>query len=354
MKFSFWGLSACLFVGCVLLFGIDLSVGTVAIPYVEVVHLFWQALKAAIFSEAVAESHYHWTILKDFRLPKAITAVLAGAALSVSGLQMQTFFRNPLAGPFVLGISSGASLGVALLMLFVVGNGIFSAFFAQLSDLPYQDWLMVGAAFIGAALVLMLMMLASLRVQNNMALLIVGLMFGSMTSALVSILQYVAEADKIKSYLVWTWGSLGHLTWEKLGILAPLIGIGLCLAWLIHKPLDALLLGEAYAESMGMGIKRTRLAIILINSLLAGCITAFCGPISFIGIAVPHLAKLLLSTSQHRYLIPTVALIGAMLVLGCDIFATFILPEQTLPINIVTALLGAPLVIWVILRKRRL
>lgn len=310
----------------------DLSLGSVEIPFEEVVKI--------LLNHSQTQESWSLIILK-LRLPRAITALSVGMALSLSGLQMQTFFRNPLAGPFVLGISSGASLGVAFWVL----AGISIGFLA--------DWELVLAATFGAAILMSTVMLVSLRIKNSMALLIVGLMFGSATGAIVSILQFFSQADKIQLFLIWTFGSLAGVTWSQMSIFIPLIFLGIAGVFFVQKSLDALLLGEEYASSMGVNIKRLRFIIIITTSLLAGVVTAFCGPIGFIGIAVPHLARSLFNTARHGILIPASCLIGANLMLLCDIISQLPSSDKLLPINAVTALLGAPIVIWVILRKQQ-
>lgn len=340
-KITHWpGVISLLFLSLVAVFLLSISLGSVAIPIEEVI-------KVLLGREA---SNTAWaTIVWEFRLPKALTAVFAGAALSVSGLMMQTFFRNPLAGPFVLGISSGASLGVALLVL---AGGILG--FGLSWESAAGPWMVVWAAIIGASLVMGLVLLVSIRIPDPMTLLIVGLMFGSVTGAVVSVLQYFSDAAEIQAYLIWTFGSLGKLSWYQWKVFAPLILLGLSICILLAKPLNALLLGEAYAQSMGISIKWVRVGIILSTSLLAGAVTAFCGPIAFIGIAVPHLTRALLPISDHRKLFPAVAFAGAIILLLCDSAAQLPGSAQTLPLNAVTSLIGAPVVIWVILRRRNL
>lgn len=327
-----------LVIGLGMLFLVSIGLGSVTIPPVEIFHL--------LLGKEMSRQAWE-TIILDFRIPKALTAMLAGAGLSVSGLMMQTFFRNPLAGPFVLGISSGAGLGVALLVLAggLLGMGINW-------DIASGPWMMVWAATLGAASVMGLVLLVSIRIPDSMTLLIIGLMFGSATGAVVSVLQYFSEAGEIQAYLIWTFGSLGNLSWYQMKIFAPMVFSGLLLCIFLAKPLNALLLGEAYAKSMGISITRVRLGIIISTSLLAGTITAFCGPIAFIGIAVPHLTRGLYPVSDHRKLLPAVALIGAAVLLICDMVAQVPGYAQMLPINAVTSLLGAPVVIWVILRRR--
>ena len=277
-------------------------------------------------------------ILHAIRLPKAITAILAGAALSVSGLIMQTLFRNPLAGPYTLGVSSGASLGVALLTM-------LGAFSIQLSavSIPF-------AACIGAIAVLLLVLAVSRRVTNNVSLLIVGLMFGSIAGALVSLVQNFANPDALKLFIVWTLGSLSSVGWGDMQMLLPILLVGTLFVLLTVKPLNGLLLGEDYARGLGINVSRTRLYIVLATGLLAGGVTAFCGPIAFIGVAVPHIARGIFNTSNHRITLPASALIGACLLLICDVLCSlFIYP---LPISTVSALFGAPVIIWIILKNK--
>lgn len=279
-------------------------------------------------------------ILHAIRLPKAITAILAGAALSVAGLIMQTLFRNPLAGPYTLGVSSGASLGVALLTMMagVTGYGL------QVMGIPF-------AACIGATLVLLLVMAVSRKVTNNVSLLIVGMMFGSIAGALVSLLQNFANPDALKLFIVWTLGSLSSVSWSDMPLLVPILLLGTLFVLLALKPLNGLLLGEEYARGLGVHVARTRIYIVLATGLLAGGVTAFCGPIAFIGVAVPHIARGVFKTSNHRVTIPASALIGACLLLICDVLCS--LAIYPLPISTVSALFGAPIIIWIILKNRK-
>ena len=281
-------------------------------------------------------------ILHAIRLPKAITAVLAGASLSVAGLIMQTLFRNPLAGPYTLGVSSGASLGVALLTMM---GTIISNFKFQISNISIPV-----AAVVGATLVLLLVLAVSKRVTNNVSLLIVGMMFGSIAGALVSLLQNFANPDALKLFIVWTLGSLSSVGWSDMSMLVPIILLGALFVILALKPLNGLMLGEDYARGLGINVSRTRLYIILATGLLAGGVTAFCGPIAFIGVAVPHIARGIFSTSNHRITIPASALIGACLLLVCDILCS--LTVYPLPISTVSALFGAPVIIWIILKNK--
>ena len=273
-------------------------------------------------------------ILHAIRVPKAVTAVLAGAALSVSGLIMQTLFRNPLAGPYTLGVSSGASLGVAFLTM-------CSATMVML--LPV-------AACIGATLVLLLVLAVSRRVTSNVSLLIVGMMFGSIAGALVSLLQNFANPDALKLFIVWTLGSLSSVGWSDMQMMIPILLIGALFVLLALKPLNGLMLGEDYARGIGINVERTRLFIVLATGLLAGGVTAFCGPIAFIGVAVPHIARGIFRTSNHRVTIPASAMIGACLLLVCDVLCSLF--TYPLPISTVSALFGAPVIIWIILKNK--
>ena len=273
-------------------------------------------------------------ILHAIRLPKALTAILAGASLSVAGLIMQTLFRNPLAGPYTLGVSSGASLGVAFLTMCSVSAIV----------------LLPVAACIGATLVLLLVLAVSRRVTSNVSLLIVGMMFGSIAGALVSLLQNFANPDALKLFIVWTLGSLSSVGWSDMRLMVPILLLGALFVLLTLKPLNGLLLGEDYARGLAINVPRTRLFIVLATGLLAGGVTAFCGPIAFIGVAVPHIARGIFRTSNHRVTIPASALIGACLLLVCDVLCSFF--TYPLPISTVSALFGAPVIIWIILKNK--
>lgn len=270
-------------------------------------------------------------IVVDIRLLKMITATLAGMALSVSGLQMQTLFANPLAGPYVLGLSSGASLGVALLLL----GGVAGAFGVAM------------AALVGAGVVMLLLLVVNARVRDGMSLLILGILFSSAVGAIVQILQFLSSESALKSYVVWTMGSLGDVIWRQLPLLLLIVVVGLILAVLTIKALNLMLFGPVLARSMGLDLRRSRTVILLSTTLLAGGITAFCGPIGFIGLAVPHIARGICRTADHRILLPASALLGADILLGCDLISRLLV----LPINSVTALVGIPVVIYVILRR---
>ena len=304
------------------LFLLDLAVGAVAVPLGDV----WAALTGGDCPRATAK------IILNIRLIKAVVALLAGAALSVSGLQMQTLFRNPLAGPYVLGISSGASLGVALVVLAGVGSSIGIA----------------GAAWLGAVIVLVVIAAVGHRIKDIMVILILGMMFSSGIGAVVQILQYVANDESLKMFVIWTMGSLGDVTFNQLAVLIPSIIAGLLLAVITIKPLNLLLFGEEYAVTMGLNVRRSRGLLFLSTTLLAGTVTAFCGPIGFIGLAMPHVTRMLFRNSDHRVLVPGTVLSGASVLLLCDLVSKLF----TLPINAITALLGIPIVVWVVLRNK--
>ncbi len=286
-------------------------------------------------------------ILFNFRIPKSITAILTGMGLSVVGLLMQTLFRNPMAGPSVLGISSGAGLGVALL---VMGTGLLSR---QTMDILNHELTILIAAIVGAFVVLLLILLLSAKIKNTLSILIIGLMLGALTTAIVGILSYFTKAEQLQEYMFWGFGSLGHLTKKEVWIYASIIFIGFIAIIPLLKPLNSLLLGENYAQNMGVNIKRTKKYILIIAGLLTGVITAFVGPIAFIGLAVPHIARLLFNTSNHKIVVPAVILIGAIILLVCDSIAQLPFSEQVVPINAITSLFGAPLVIWLIIHKKK-
>lgn len=321
-------------------FFLSVSVGPVSIPLDNVIR---------VFGGGTPDVDTWETIILTLRLPKAITAVLAGASLAVSGLNMQTIFRNPLADPYVLGISSGATLGVAILVL---GTGVVGKTMLLRLDL-FAGFGLVAAASLGAALVFALVMLASRNLRHMVALLIIGLMIGYAVGALVSLLIYLSLPEQVQVFNGWLLGSFGGVTWQSIPIFAATVITGLTMSFFCAKPLNALLLGEQYAVSMGVNVRQARWWIISSASLLAGCVTAFCGPIGFLGVAVPHFARSILNTSDHRRLIPAVAIIGALLALIFDLLTQ--LPGMTiiLPLNAVTSLIGAPLIIWVILRRNR-
>ena len=317
---------------------LNISLGSVNIPFKDVF--------ASIFNLEVSKETWRYIIV-EYRLPKAITAIITGSGLAISGLLMQTLFRNPLAGPYVLGLSSGASLGVAIV---IMGASIFGGVFA---GVLLSKWSLVIASSLGSLLVLMAVILASIKLRDTMAILIIGLMFASLTAAVVSVLSYFSPAAQLQQYIFWSFGSLGDLSWNEVGILAIFWLVGLALAMSCIKSLDTLLLGEQYAKSLGVSIKRNRFVIIIATSLLAGSITAFAGPIAFVGLAVPHLIRQVIPINNHRILVPAVILGGAALMLICDIAAQLPGQEYTLPINAITSLIGAPVVIWLLVRKRK-
>jgi iron complex transport system permease protein len=318
-------------------FLINTSFGSVFIPFKTVIKSFFS-------NENIKESWLY--IIKDYRLPKAITAILVGSGLSISGLLMQTLFKNPLAGPFVLGISSGSSLGVAFLIL--------GANLLGFSPIGISNLEMAIASGIGAFIVLLAVILVSKNVRNTASILIIGLMFGSITTATISILAYFSSAEQLQQFMFWSFGSLGNLTWQELGLFFVLYLIGIILLIFVFKPLNSLLLGDNYAKSMGVNIKKTRLIIIVITAILTGVITAFSGPIAFVGLAVPHLSRMLFNTSNHKLLIPATFLIGGIVMLISDTIAQLPNSAYTLPINAITTIFGAPIVIWLLIRKKQI
>jgi len=320
-----------------LLFVANLSLGSVPIPWREVV---------AILMGKEASNPVWSDIVWDFRMTKALTCMLAGGALAVAGLQMQTLFRNALAGPDVLGLTSGASLMVSLLLMSQA-----SGFTLGTSSYP---WAVATAASLGSSFVFLLIVLISQRLRDNVSLLIIGLMIGAATSSVVSVLQYLSRAEEQQPYLFWTFGNLGGLNWIEIQLLAAIVLAGFMMAIFSTRSLNGLLLGSNYAQSIGVNISRSRFLIILSTSLLAGGVTAFCGPIAFVGLAVPHLVKLIIKTHNHRILLPAVLAGGCGLMLFCDILAQLPGSTYVIPINAITALIGAPVVIWIILREKRI
>ena len=322
-------------IACVVVAVVDILIGTTKLSLMEV----WGVLCGST-ADATLE-----TIIFRMRIPKVVVAVAAGMALSASGLQMQTLFRNPLAGPYVLGVNSGASLGVALFTLATPMMAI--------SSIP---WLMsfgvTGVAWIGSALILLLVMWLSRRIRNINTILIVGMMLSSAISAVVGILQYMGSEEALKSFVVWTMGSVATVTLEQLWVLVPVVAIGLVLGIVAIKPLNMLLLGEAYARTMGLNVRRSRMIIFLSTTLLAGSITAFCGPIGFIGLAMPHVARITFRTADHRVLMPATLLWGALSMLLCTLVCDVVARSGVmLPVNTITSLLGIPVIIYVVLRN---
>ncbi|WP_185781166.1 iron ABC transporter permease [Croceivirga lutea] len=330
-KFSF----LLLLVLVIAAFVLNLSLGSVAIPFSETI--------AILLGDTTVDESKSYIIL-NYRLAKAVTAILVGGGLAVSGLLMQTLFRNPLAGPFVLGISSGASLGAALLLL---GASV-------LGGILYFDTSLVIAASLGSFLVLLVVMVVANKVRDTMTLLIIGLMFGSITAAIVSVLAYFSDAESLQRFIFWSYGSVSSLSWKQILLLLAIVILGLVLSLFSVKSLNAFLLGENYAESLGVSIKKSKYLIILATGLLAGSITAFAGPIAFVGLAVPHLTRQLISSTNHSIVLPAVFIYGAILMLLCDTIAQLPNSATVLPINAITSLFGAPIVIWLLVRKRKI
>ncbi len=322
-------------------FLLSLAIGSVTIPLDNVVRILLGG----------TPDRATWAdIIFKFRLPKAIAAVLSGAALAVSGLQMQTLFRNPLAEPYTLGVSSGASLGVAIVMLTAGATGsTLMASVGLLGDLG-----LATAAGLGAAATMLAVLLVARHVQSSITLLILGLMFGYLTSALVNLLIFFSLPERIQSFTLWAAGSFGGVTWSQMRVFVPLLLIGLGIASLLPKSLNALLLGENYARTLGLNVQRVRIGVIVSASLLAGVVTAFCGPIGFLGVAVPHLCRSLFNSADHRILIPTSLLLGGTLALLADLIAQMPGSQYVLPLNVITALFGVPVIVWVILRQRQM
>ncbi|MCX2678522.1 iron ABC transporter permease [Galbibacter sp. EGI 63066] len=320
-------------------FLLNISLGSVSIPMKEIIH--------TVLGQEVEKESWNYIIL-HYRIPKAITAILTGCSLSISGLLMQTLFRNPLAGPFVLGISSGASLGVAL---FIMGGSLLTGVAASLI---VGQLSIAIAATLGSFVVLLAIVIVASKVRDTMALLIIGLMFGSITAAVVSVLSYFTNKEKLQQYIFWSFGNLGNLSWDQIILLTTLVLVGLILAVISIKSLNSLLLGENYARSLGTHIQKSRYLIIVATSILAGSVTAYVGPIAFIGLAVPHLTRQIFNTPNHHVLVPATAIYGGILMLICDTIAQLPGSEHSLPINAITSIVGAPVVIWLLVRKRKM
>ncbi len=318
---------------------INISYGSVNIPFKDII--------SSIFNNGTGKETWNYIVI-NYRIPKSITAILVGSGLAISGLLMQTLFRNPLAGPYVLGISSGASLGVAILIL---GSSVLGSGFLLFS---HSNLMLSIAASIGSFMVLFAVMLVAKQVRNTMTILIIGLMFSSLTAAVISVLAYFSSAENLQQYLFWSFGSLGNLTWNEILIFTIITFVGMVLILPTIKPLNSLLLGENYAKSVGINYNKTRNLILIATSLLTGVITAFSGPIAFVGLAAPHITKLIFNTSNHKILIPAVAGLGAIIMLISDTIAQLPNSEFTLPINAITSLFGAPVVIWLLLRKKKM
>lgn len=342
VKFRFWVISALLSALIIILFIANIALGSVKIPFIEV---------ANILLGNTAEKISWEKIVLTTRLPQTITACLAGAGLAVGGLQMQTLFKNPLAGPSILGISSGASLGVAIVMIFTGGIGgiTLSAFNDSFGNLTN-----IIAAFFGAVIILMFVLFLARQVKNNAMLLIIGIMVGYTSSALVGVLKLYGMHENVHSYVVWGLGDFSSVTWNQMNYFLPVVLAGLIFSLILVKPLNTLLLGENYARNLGLNIKRARLLIIFCAGGLTAVITAFCGPIAFLGLAVPHIARLLFASSDHKVLTLAVILTGVFLALVCNLLARLPGVDGALPINAVTSMFGAPVVIWIILKRRSL
>jgi iron complex transport system permease protein len=328
-----------LIIGVTFLFLLNISLGSINIPIKDV----YQSL---VYGSCSKETWNY--IILNYRLPKAIVAILIGIGLSISGLLMQTLFRNPLAGPYVLGLSSGASLGVAVVIL---GATLVPV---SLSEFFLSSFGSIIASSLGSFIVLLSVLVIAKRLRDTMAILIVGLMFGSLTSAIVGSLTYFSSAEQLQKFTFWSLGNIGNLTWSSIGILTCCIVLGILLSAFCIKPLNALLLGENYALSLGVNYKKTKHIIIFSTSILAGSITAFVGPIAFIGLAVPHIAKLVFQSSDHKILFWSTLLFGAMIMLICDSFSQIPGTDIILPINAITSIFGAPVVIWLLVRKRKM
>lgn len=324
-----------LVIAFIITFLLDVMFGSVLIPL--------EGLWNIVMGEPVA--HPAWErIVFNYRLPRAVTGVLAGSGLGLSGLYMQTFFRNPLAGPYVLGISAGASLGVALV---VFGESLWLLFGIQFMS----GFSIAIGAIMGSFLVFAVVLFFSTKVKDNTSLLIIGLMFSSATSAIVSILQFFSNPEDVQSYLIWTFGDLGSVTLSELQVLLPLIVIGWVGSVFLIKPLNIFLLGNQYAKNAGLNMTFAKYGVISVTALLSGTITAYCGPIAFIGLATPHIARMILDTSDHRILIPYVGFLGAIILMLCDVISRMPGLSHSLPLNAITSILGGPLVIWLIVKR---
>ncbi len=331
---KYWkeGLTLSFILAC--LFFVDVLVGSVHIPLKEVL--------SALTGEPTVSSD----ILLQFRLPKAMTCVLAGGALAIGGLLMQTLFRNPLAGPDVLGLSSGASLMVAVLIFVSQSNAGLSLLFFN------SAWSIAIGASVGGGLIFILIIAIAQYIKDNTSLLIIGLMVSAVTSSLVSVLQFIGKAEDLQTFMIWTLGNVGSTSWNELKVMAVVISVGIAIAYFSSKSLNSWLLGENYAQGLGMNVARSRFWIVVSTGLLTGAVTAFCGPITFVGLAVPHLVRLLVPTTNHKILIPAVICGGASLLLFCDLISQLPGSTQILPLNAVTSLIGAPIVIWMIIKSK--
>lgn len=325
--------------GVVFFFLLNISLGSITIPLKDVY--------SSLLHGSCSKESWNYIVL-NYRFPKAIVSILIGMGLSISGLLMQTLFRNPLAGPYVLGLSSGASLGVAVVIL---GSSLLPV---SLSEFFLSSFGIIIASSLGSFIVLLSVLVVAKRLRDTMAILIVGLMFGSLTSAIVGCLTYFSSAEQLQKFTFWSLGNLGNLNWNSIGILTICVAIGIFVSIISIKPLNALLLGENYAISLGINYKKTKYIIIFSTSILAGSITAYVGPIAFIGLAVPHISKLVFQTSNHKILFWSTLLFGAIIMLICDSITQIPGTEIILPINAITSIFGAPIVIWLLVRKRKM
>ena len=326
-----------LFVLLIIVFVADIFTGNAKISFSEGINALFGSSGNEITDE----------IIFNYRLPKAITALLAGSALSVAGLLMQTLFRNALAGPDVLGVSAGAGLGVALLTL-LTGTSLYPLI-ASLGSMAQ-----VVVAISGAALVLLLILGVSTRINDSVTILVLGMIFGYVASAAITILQSFADPDSLKVFVTWTFGSLGSVTWEKMPVLLALVVSGVIVVFFLQNSLNRLLLGEKYATSSGLNVKKLRVIIIIITAIITGAITAFTGPIAFVGVVIPHFARSFFGTVNHRSIIPATLLLGGILLIICDILSQVPISNRTLPINAVTAVFGAPMIVWIVLKRKKL
>ncbi len=323
-----------LFLLLMILFMADLFIGSTRMSASDVI--------SALFSNGTPGNEI---IVMQFRLPKALTAILAGAAMSVSGLLMQTLFRNPLAGPDVLGVSSGAGLGVALTLL------AFTPLFTLPEGSMLAGWGLIMAAWAGAGAVMLIIMAVSARMRDIMTVLIVGLLLASAISAVVSLMQYFSNEAMLRTYVIWTMGNLGNISYPQIRALAIAITAGLAIAFTMVKPLNAMLMGETFSRTVGVRMQKTRIILLAAASILAGSVTAFCGPLAFIGVAVPHIARLLFGTTDQRLLMPATALTGAVILLLSDLISVLPGGGHIIPVNTVTSLIGIPVVLWIIIGK---
>lgn len=326
-----------LFILLIIVFVTDIFTGNAKISFSEGINALFGSSGNEITDE----------IIFNYRLPKAITALLAGSALSVAGLLMQTLFRNALAGPDVLGVSAGAGLGVALLTL-LTGTSLYPVI-ASLGSMSQ-----VVVAILGATFVLLLILGVSARINDSVTILVLGMIFGYVASAAITILQSFADPDSLKVFITWTFGSLGAVTWDKIPILFTLVISGVIVVFFLQKALNSLLLGEKYASSIGLNVKKLRVIIIVITAIITGAVTAFTGPIAFIGVVIPHFARSFFGTVNHKTIIPATLLLGAILLIFCDIISQIPISNRTLPINAVTAVFGAPMIVWIVLKRKKL